>query len=57
MVGCPLSDPDNQLVGILLTQTGMSTRDSARAIHDSWTTLLSDRSLSACRDTDVSSRV
>ncbi|MET8339752.1 hypothetical protein ABZV14_40845, partial [Streptosporangium canum] len=32
-------DPDNQLVGILLTQTGMSTPDSARAIHDFWTTL------------------
>ncbi|QES32485.1 hypothetical protein DEJ48_02870 [Streptomyces venezuelae] len=26
-------------VGILLTQTGMSTPDSARAIHDFWTTL------------------
>ncbi|WP_149830524.1 serine hydrolase domain-containing protein [Streptomyces tailanensis] len=33
------ADPDNQLVGILLTQTGMSTPDSARAIHDFWTTL------------------
>lgn len=32
-------DPHNQLVGILLTQTGMSTPDSARAIHDFWTTL------------------
>ncbi|MER6006217.1 serine hydrolase domain-containing protein [Nonomuraea angiospora] len=33
------ADPRNQLVGILLTQTGMSTPDSARAIHDFWTTL------------------
>ncbi|AJT70037.1 hypothetical protein T261_8444 [Streptomyces lydicus] len=33
------ADPDNQLVGILLTQTGMSTPDSARAIHDFWTAL------------------
>ncbi|MFF8784343.1 serine hydrolase domain-containing protein [Streptomyces sp. NPDC015125] len=33
------ADPDNQVVGILLTQTGMSTPDSARAIHDFWTTL------------------
>ncbi|WP_039939326.1 serine hydrolase domain-containing protein [Streptomyces himastatinicus] len=33
------ADPDNQLVGILLTQTGMSTPDSARAINDFWTTL------------------
>ncbi|MFD7473544.1 serine hydrolase domain-containing protein [Streptomyces sp. NPDC059837] len=33
------ADPDNQLVGILLTQTGMSTPDSTRAIHDFWTTL------------------
>ncbi|MEU7899911.1 serine hydrolase domain-containing protein [Nonomuraea sp. NPDC049152] len=33
------ADPSNQLVGILLTQTGMSTPDSARAIHDFWTTL------------------
>ncbi|MEV6158145.1 serine hydrolase domain-containing protein [Nonomuraea sp. NPDC052129] len=33
------ADPDNQLVGILLTQVGMSTPDSARAIHDFWTTL------------------
>ncbi|WP_433445104.1 hypothetical protein [Nonomuraea sp. CA-141351] len=32
-------DPDNQFVGILLTQTGMSTPDSGRAIHDSWTIL------------------
>ncbi|MFF7078154.1 serine hydrolase domain-containing protein [Streptomyces lavendulae] len=28
------ADPHNRLVGILLTQTGMSTPDSARAIHD-----------------------
>ncbi|MFD3685904.1 serine hydrolase domain-containing protein [Nocardiopsis sp. NPDC058631] len=33
------ADPDNQLVGLLLTQTGMSTPDSMRAIHDFWTTL------------------
>ncbi|MEU7003893.1 serine hydrolase domain-containing protein [Nonomuraea sp. NPDC046570] len=33
------ADPDNQLTGILLTQVGMSTPDSARAIHDFWTTL------------------
>ncbi|CAM5319442.1 serine hydrolase domain-containing protein [Streptomyces abikoensis] len=33
------ADPQNGLVGILLTQTGMSTPDSARAIHDFWTTL------------------
>ncbi|SHN28064.1 serine hydrolase domain-containing protein [Streptomyces yunnanensis] len=33
------ADPHNQLVGILLTQTGMSTPDSARVIHDFWTTL------------------
>ncbi|WP_343885458.1 serine hydrolase domain-containing protein [Actinoallomurus spadix] len=33
------ADPDNQLVGILLTQTGMSTPDSARAMQDFWTTL------------------
>ncbi|MBM7169127.1 beta-lactamase family protein [Streptomyces sp. G44] len=33
------ADPDNRLVGILLTQTGMATPDSARAIHDFWTTL------------------
>ncbi|WP_221179510.1 serine hydrolase domain-containing protein [Streptomyces botrytidirepellens] len=33
------ADPENQLVGILLTQTGMSTPDSSRAIHDFWTTL------------------
>ncbi|MGW4897505.1 serine hydrolase domain-containing protein [Kitasatospora sp. NPDC004240] len=33
------ADPRNRLVGILLTQTGMSTPDSARAIQDFWTTL------------------
>ena len=33
------ADPENGLVGILLTQTGMSTPDSAHAIHDFWTTL------------------
>ncbi|WP_285904626.1 serine hydrolase [Paractinoplanes hotanensis] len=33
------ADPHNQLVGILLTQTGMSTPDSARANLDFWTTL------------------
>ncbi|MFE2849511.1 serine hydrolase domain-containing protein [Streptomyces lavendulae] len=33
------ADPRNRLVGILLTQTGMSTPDSARVIHDFWTTL------------------
>lgn len=33
------ADPDNQLTGILLTQVGMSVPDSARAVHDFWTTL------------------
>ncbi|MBB4919826.1 serine hydrolase domain-containing protein [Streptosporangium saharense] len=33
------ADPDNQVVGILLTQVGMSRPDSARLIHDFWTTL------------------
>lgn len=33
------ADPENRLVGILLTQTGMSTPDSARAMQDFWTTL------------------
>jgi CubicO group peptidase (beta-lactamase class C family) len=33
------ADPDNQLTGILLTQVGMSTPDSARLIHDFWTTV------------------
>ncbi|MBE1488302.1 serine hydrolase domain-containing protein [Plantactinospora soyae] len=32
------ADPDKQLTGILLTQVGMSVPDSARAIHDFWTT-------------------
>ena len=31
------ADPDKQLTGILLTQVGMSTPDSARLIHDFWT--------------------
>ncbi|MFC4913769.1 serine hydrolase domain-containing protein [Actinomadura gamaensis] len=33
------ADPHHGLVGILLTQTGMSTPDSSMAIHDFWTTL------------------
>jgi CubicO group peptidase (beta-lactamase class C family) len=33
------ADPANDLVGILCTQVGMSTPDSARVIHDFWTTL------------------
>ncbi|WP_433191023.1 serine hydrolase domain-containing protein [Actinoallomurus sp. CA-150999] len=33
------ADPHNRLTGILLTQVGMSTPDSARVIHDFWTTL------------------
>ncbi|MGW6834905.1 serine hydrolase domain-containing protein [Streptomyces sp. NPDC054949] len=33
------ADPHHQLTGILLTQVGMSTPDSARLIHDFWTTL------------------
>ncbi|WP_041614140.1 serine hydrolase domain-containing protein [Paenibacillus sp. JDR-2] len=33
------ADPDKQLTGILLTQVGMSTPDSARLIHDFWTTV------------------
>ncbi|MEV5595639.1 serine hydrolase domain-containing protein [Streptomyces sp. NPDC052496] len=33
------ADPAEQLTGILLTQVGMSTGDSARLIHDFWTTL------------------
>ena len=32
------ADPDNQLVGILLTQVGASTPDSTRLLHDFWTT-------------------
>ncbi|MCX4717751.1 hypothetical protein [Streptomyces virginiae] len=31
--------PRNGLVGILLTRTGTSTPDSARAMQDFWTTL------------------
>ncbi|TYP76599.1 CubicO group peptidase (beta-lactamase class C family) [Paenibacillus methanolicus] len=33
------ADPGNQLVGMLLTQVGMSTPNSARLIHDFWTTV------------------
>ncbi|TJZ57305.1 beta-lactamase family protein [Streptomyces piniterrae] len=33
------ADPDNQLTGTLLTQVGMTTADSARLIHDFWTTV------------------
>ncbi|ADD42247.1 hypothetical protein Snas_2567 [Stackebrandtia nassauensis DSM 44728] len=33
------ADPHNRLTGILLTQTGMSTPDSALLINDFWTTL------------------
>ncbi|GAA4711073.1 serine hydrolase [Phytohabitans rumicis] len=33
------ADPDNQLVGILLTQIGTSVPNSAWAFHDFWTTL------------------
>ncbi|MYT30123.1 MULTISPECIES: serine hydrolase domain-containing protein [unclassified Streptomyces] len=33
------ADRHNQLTGTLLTQIGMSTPDSARLIHDFWTTL------------------
>ncbi|KJY41494.1 beta-lactamase [Streptomyces sp. NRRL B-1568] len=33
------ADPHNQLTGTLLTQVAMSTPDSARLIHDFWTTL------------------
>ncbi|MFD0588737.1 serine hydrolase domain-containing protein [Paenibacillus sp. GCM10027627] len=33
------ADPNNQLSGILFTQVGMSTPDSARLIHDFWTTV------------------
>jgi CubicO group peptidase (beta-lactamase class C family) len=32
------ADPNNQLVGILLTQVGASTPDSTRLLHDFWTT-------------------
>ncbi|MER6144953.1 serine hydrolase domain-containing protein [Streptomyces sparsogenes] len=37
--GTSYADPDNQLTGILLTQVAMSTPDSARVIHDFWTTV------------------
>jgi CubicO group peptidase (beta-lactamase class C family) len=33
------ADPDNQLVGILLTQVGASVPDPVRLMHDFWTTL------------------
>ncbi|MFS0868657.1 serine hydrolase domain-containing protein [Paenibacillus xylanilyticus] len=33
------ADPNNQLTGILLTQVGLSAPDSARLIHDFWTTI------------------
>ena len=33
------ADPKNDLVGIMLTQTGMSTPTSTQAIHDFWTTV------------------
>ncbi|WHT16961.1 serine hydrolase [Crossiella sp. CA-258035] len=33
------ADPANQVIGILLTQVGMSTADSPRLIHDFWTTV------------------
>ncbi|MGG7569566.1 serine hydrolase domain-containing protein [Streptomyces sirii] len=33
------ADPDNQLTGIVLTQVGMSVPNSARLIHDFWTTV------------------
>ncbi|GII85914.1 serine hydrolase [Sphaerisporangium siamense] len=33
------ADPENQVVGILLTQVGLSTPDAARVMHDFWTTL------------------
>ncbi|MEV1243365.1 serine hydrolase domain-containing protein [Nonomuraea sp. NPDC050022] len=33
------ADPANQLTGIMLTQVGMSVPNSARLIHDFWTTL------------------
>ncbi|MDT0303601.1 serine hydrolase domain-containing protein [Streptomonospora wellingtoniae] len=33
------ADPENQVTGILLSQVGMSVPDSARLIHDFWTTL------------------
>jgi CubicO group peptidase (beta-lactamase class C family) len=33
------ADRANQLTGVLLTQVGMSTSDSPRAIHDFWATV------------------
>ena len=33
------ADPDNRLVGILLTQVGASVPDPVRLMHDFWTTL------------------
>ncbi len=33
------ADPDHRLTGILLTQVGTSVPDSARLIHDFWTTV------------------
>lgn len=33
------ADPDKQLIGLLLSQVGMSTPDSAYLIHDFWTTV------------------
>jgi CubicO group peptidase (beta-lactamase class C family) len=33
------ADPDNQLVGILLTQVGASAPYSVQLMHDFWTTL------------------
>ncbi|GLF99537.1 serine hydrolase domain-containing protein [Streptomyces yaizuensis] len=33
------ADPEERLTGMLLTQVGMSTPDSPRAIHDFWTTV------------------
>jgi CubicO group peptidase (beta-lactamase class C family) len=33
------ADPEHRLTGLVLTQVGMSVPDSARLIHDFWTTL------------------
>ena len=33
------ADPNNQLVGLLLTQVGASISDSTRLLHDFWTGL------------------
>jgi CubicO group peptidase (beta-lactamase class C family) len=33
------ADPNNQLVGLLLTQVGASTPDSTQLLHDFWTTV------------------